>query len=80
MAVDEGLKIELGKQGVFVTTIEELYNWGRRNSSGRCSLGPGLLRIEISPPPWRATILARFGGEVSGRRRARPTDRLSPGR
>ena len=30
MAVDAGLKIELGKQGVFVTTIEELYNWGRR--------------------------------------------------
>ena len=32
MAVDENLKIELGKQGVFVTTIEELYNWGRRSS------------------------------------------------
>ena len=32
MAADDGLKIELGKQGVFVTTIEELYNWGRRSS------------------------------------------------
>jgi len=30
MAVDQQLKIELGKQGVFVTTIEELYNWARR--------------------------------------------------
>ena len=38
MAVDEQLKIELGKQGVFVTTIEELYNWGRRSSVGPCSL------------------------------------------
>ena len=38
MAVDEGLKIELGKQGIFVTTIEELYNWGREAPSGRCNL------------------------------------------
>ena len=30
--MDQQLKIELGKQGVFVTTIEELYNWGRRSS------------------------------------------------
>ena len=39
MAVDEGLKIELGKQGVLVTTIEQLYNWGRGTRCGRCSLG-----------------------------------------
>ena len=32
MAIDQNLKIEMGKQGVFVTTIEELYNWGRRSS------------------------------------------------
>ena len=30
--VEEGLKIELGKQGVFVTSLQELYNWGRRSS------------------------------------------------
>jgi len=38
MAVDAGLKIELGKQGVFVTTIEELYNWAGAIPSGPCSL------------------------------------------
>ena len=30
--VEDGLKIELGKQGIFVTSIQELYNWGRKNS------------------------------------------------
>ena len=36
--MDEGLKIELGKQGVFVTTLSELYNWrasGPRSSGRR---------------------------------------------
>ncbi len=37
MAVDQQLKIELGKQGMFVTTIQELYNWGRRSRCGPCS-------------------------------------------
>src|ERR1039458_6341862 len=31
-AVDEGLRSELQKQGVYTTTLEELYNWGRANS------------------------------------------------
>ena len=44
MAVDQNLKIELGKQGVFVTTIEELYNWGRRSSIWPMQFGLGLLR------------------------------------
>ena len=30
-ALDE-LRNELSKQGVFTTTLEELYNWGRKNS------------------------------------------------
>ena len=32
MAVDEQLKIEMGKQGVLVTSLQELYNWGRKSS------------------------------------------------
>jgi len=31
--MDEGLKSELQKQGVFMTSFEELYNWGRKNSN-----------------------------------------------
>ena len=30
--IDEGLRSELQKQGIWVTSIQELYNWGRRNS------------------------------------------------
>ncbi|PYL15343.1 MAG: NADH-quinone oxidoreductase, partial [Verrucomicrobia bacterium] len=30
--MDEGLKSELSKQGVFTTTFEQVYNWGRKNS------------------------------------------------
>ena len=47
MAVEEGLKIELGKQGVFVTTIEELYNWGRRSSVWPMQFGLACCAIEM---------------------------------
>jgi NADH-quinone oxidoreductase subunit B len=57
MAVDENLKIELGKQGVFVTTIEELYNWGRRSSVWPMQFGLACCAIEM----------------IAGRRRGRPT-------
>src|SRR5689334_6947607 len=32
VAVDEGLRSELQKQGIWVTSLNEVYNWGRRNS------------------------------------------------
>ena len=47
MAVDEGLKIELGKHGVLVTTIEELYNWGRRISICPMQFGLACCAIEM---------------------------------
>ena len=28
--MDEGLRSELSKQGIFTTTLEDLYNWGRK--------------------------------------------------
>ena len=55
MAVDEGLKIELGKQGVLVTTIEELYNWGRKNSVWPMQFGLACCAIEMI-----ATTMARY--------------------
>ncbi len=30
--IDEGLRAELQRQGVWVTSMQELYNWGRKNS------------------------------------------------
>ncbi len=64
MAVDEGLKIELGKQGVFVTTIEQLYNWGRRNSVWPMQFGLACCAIEMIATTMARYDMARFGAEV----------------
>ena len=64
MAVDQQLKIELGKQGVFVTTIEELYNWGRRNSVWPMQFGLACCAIEMIATTMARYDLARFGAEV----------------
>ena len=63
MAVDQNLKIELGKQGVFVTTIEELYNWGRRSSVWPMQFGLACCAIEMI-----ATTMARYDpdGAITG--------------
>src|ERR1700679_2205101 len=64
MAVDQNLKIELGKQGIFVTTIEELYNWGRRSSVWPMQFGLACCAIEMIATTMARYDLARFGGEV----------------
>ena len=64
MAVDQNLKIELGKQGIFVTTIEELYNWGRRNSVWPMQFGLACCAIEMIATTMARYDLARFGAEV----------------
>ena len=62
--VDENLKIELGKQGVIVTTIEELYNWGRRSSIWPMQFGLACCAIEMIATTMARYDLARFGAEV----------------
>ena len=64
MAVDESLKIELGKQGVFVTTLQELYNWGRRSSVWPMNFGLACCAIEMIATTMARYDLARFGAEV----------------
>src|SRR6201998_3114256 len=64
MAVDESLKIELGKQGVFVTTLQELYNWGRRSSEWPMQFGLACCAIEMIATTMARYDLARFGAEV----------------
>ena len=64
MAVDQQLKIELGKQGIFVTTIEELYNWGRKNSVWPMQFGLACCAIEMIATTMARYDLARFGAEV----------------
>jgi NADH-quinone oxidoreductase subunit B len=62
--VEAGLKIELGKQGVFVTTIEELYNWGRRSSIFPMQFGLACCAIEMIATTMARYDLARFGAEI----------------
>ena len=62
--MDDGLKIEMGKQGVLVTTIQELYNWGRRNSIWPMQFGLACCAIEMIATTMARYDLARFGAEV----------------
>ena len=62
--IDESLKSELGKQGVFVTNIEELYNWGRKNSIWPLGFGLACCAIEMIAASMARWNLARFGAEV----------------
>jgi NADH-quinone oxidoreductase subunit B len=64
MAVDEGLKIELGKQGIIVTSLQELYNWGRRSSVWPMQFGLACCAIEMIATTMARYDMARFGAEV----------------
>jgi NADH-quinone oxidoreductase subunit B len=64
MSVEQNLKVELGKQGVFVTTIEELYNWGRRSSIWPMQFGLACCAIEMIATTMARYDMARFGAEV----------------
>ncbi|HEU5125573.1 MAG TPA: NADH-quinone oxidoreductase subunit B [Verrucomicrobiae bacterium] len=62
--MDDTLKSELQKQGVFVTTLEELYNWGRKNSVWPLGFGLACCAIEMIAASMSRWDLARFGAEV----------------
>src|SRR5258707_12551648 len=62
--IDEGLRSELSKQGVFTTSLEELYNWGRKNSIWPLSFGLACCAIEMIAASMARWDLARFGAEV----------------
>lgn len=62
--MDEGLRSELGKQGVVVTTIQDLYNWGRKNSLWPMQFGLACCAIEMIATAMARFDLSRFGSEV----------------
>jgi NADH-quinone oxidoreductase subunit B len=62
--MDEGLKSELSKQGVFTTTLGEVYNWGRKNSVWPLQFGLACCAIEMIATSMARYDLARFGAEV----------------
>ena len=62
--VDEGLKSELEKKGVVITTINELYNWGRRSSIWPMQFGLACCAIEMIATACARYDIARFGAEL----------------
>ena len=64
MAVDEGLKSELQKQGVYLTTWDQLVNWGRSNSIWPLQFGLACCAIEMISTAASRYDIARFGSEI----------------
>ena len=62
--MDEKLKTELSKQGIFATSLQELYNWGRRSSLWPLNFGLACCAIEMIATTMARYDLARFGAEV----------------
>ncbi len=62
--VDSGLKSELGKKGIVVTTINELYNWGRKSSIWPMQFGLACCAIEMIATACARYDIARFGAEL----------------
>ena len=62
--VDEGLRSELQKQGVFLTSLQELCNWGRRSSIWPLNFGLACCAIEMIAASMARFDIARFGAEV----------------
>ena len=62
--MDQALKHELRSQGVIATTLEELYNWGRRSSLWPLNFGLACCAIEMIATTMARYDLARFGAEV----------------
>jgi len=62
--MDEQLKAELSRQGIFTTTLQELYNWGRKNSLWPLNFGLACCAIEMIAATMARYDLARFGAEV----------------
>src|SRR5271169_3460741 len=58
------LKTELSKHGIFATSFEELYNWGRKNSVWPLTFGLACCAIEMIATTMARYDLARFGAEV----------------
>ena len=62
--MDDSLKNELQKQGVFVASLSELYNWSRRSSVWPLNFGLACCAIEMIAASMARYDIARFGAEV----------------
>jgi NADH:ubiquinone oxidoreductase subunit B-like Fe-S oxidoreductase len=58
------MRSELQRQGIWVTSMQELYNWGRKNSIWPLQFGLACCAIEMIATAASRYDIARFGGEV----------------
>jgi len=71
--VDQGLRNELSKQGIFTTTLEELHNWSRKNSVWPLQFGLACCAIEMIATTMARYDLAALTPKCSARHRVRRT-------
>jgi NADH-quinone oxidoreductase subunit B len=62
--VTEADRAELRRQGILLTSIEELYNWGRSHSVWPLQFGLACCAIEMIAASMARFDIARFGSEV----------------
>ena len=62
--MDAELVADLKKQGVFVTSLQELYNWGTSNSVWPLQFGLACCAIEMIAASMARFDISRFGSEV----------------
>jgi len=62
--IDKQLQQELKGQGIFTSSLEELYNWGRKNSIWPLQFGLACCAIEMIAASMARFDIARFGAEV----------------
>ena len=62
--MDEAVRNDLAKHGIITTTLEGLYNWGRRSSVWPLQFGLACCAIEMIATTMARYDLARFGAEV----------------
>ena len=61
---DDEIRQDLEKRGIFVTSFEDLYNWGRKNSLWPLQFGLACCAIEMIAAAAARFDMARFGAEV----------------
>ncbi len=62
--VEERLRQELSRQGILLTSLNELYNWSRKNSLWPLNFGLACCAIEMISASMARFDIARFGAEV----------------
>ena len=62
--IDEDLKSELEKEGIYITTWDRLANWGRANSIWPLQFGLACCAIEMIAAAASRYDIARFGSEI----------------